>query len=412
MHISPQKQTSPKTVLILTDEMILGGAALFVLNLCEGLKNLEGGWNGVAGVFFNTSEIVTQMHDRDIPVIGPFENAVLHEDLIEAMHTECVKLKPDAVIANLGGTAFDFMRFVPPGVLRIGMIHSDHESVYNLVKYYSQWLDVVVAVSRHSVDQFNLQCAADHLFVTNLACGIPIAIKARSPRLDRKLKVLYFGRIIEQQKRVGLMARIIRQSLAMSADIEWTIIGDGPQLPEFKSCLGDLAQSVSFHGWLDYVEISKRLPEHDVFFLCSDHEGLPLAMLEAMSAGLVPVVSDLPSGISEVVNEENGIRVEMHDEQGFVNALLTLANSPDLVESMSHNARISVMQEYSIPAMTRRWDDLLDEKFKPVNPTWKLHEPVTLPDSIAKNWFHHPSLRPFRRSLKRLSKSIKRFQHS
>jgi glycosyltransferase involved in cell wall biosynthesis len=406
MNIRPSNKPTKK-VLILTDEMILGGAAMFVLNLCEGLKNLDGEWNGVAGVFFNTGEIVTQMRKRGIPVIGPFENAVLHEDLIEAMHAECVKLKPDAVIANLGGTAFDFMRFVPPGVLRVGMIHSDHESVYNLVKYYSPWLDVVAAVSRHSAEQFSRQCAEKHLQVTNLACGIPIASKTRRPRMDRKLKVLYFGRIIEQQKRVGLMARIIRQSLAASSNIEWTVIGDGPQLPELKANLGDLKQSITFHGWLDYVEISTRLPEHDVFFLCSDHEGLPLAMLEAMSAGLVPVVSDLPSGISEVVNEENGIRVEMDDEQGFVNALLTLANSPDLVESMSHNARIDVMQEYSISAMTLRWNDLLNRQSINGNPIWTLHEPVTLPDSIAKNWFHHPSLRPFRRALKRLSKSIK-----
>jgi len=51
--------------------------------------------------------------------------------------------------------------------------------------------------------------------------------------------------------------------------------------------------------------VSRFVPEfllnNDVFVLLSDTEGLPLSLIEAMGHGLVPIASDIPSGVAELI---------------------------------------------------------------------------------------------------------------
>jgi glycosyltransferase involved in cell wall biosynthesis len=389
-----------RQALFLTGEMGLGGGAMFVLNLCEGLRLLDGNWSGVAGVFSSLGSIGQQTLAAGHPVVGPFPEACIHEDAMAAMHQACASLRPDAVVANLGGDAYDFMRFVPEGVLRIGMIHSDYEHVYRLVESYSAWLDIVVAVSRHSADLFRHRNPGTQLAVTHITCGIPISTESRLPE-DGVLRVLYLGRLEEEQKRVSMMTRIIRESVTRDPRIRWTLVGDGPQGGEMRAALGNMP-GVTFTGALPYAEARAAIPSHDVYFLCSDYEGLPLSMLEAMSSGLVPVVSDLPSGISEVVNDENGVRVNIADEQGYIEALLALASCPERLKSLSQHACRDVAGDYSLTAMGARWSALLDAHAKARMAPWDVRTDFDLPPISKKSWIHRPVFRPLRRRLKGL----------
>ena len=388
--------------LFLTGEMNLGGGDMFVLNVCDGLREIDSDWEGTAGVFSTLGTVGQQTIDAGHEVVGPFPKAVIHEDFMEQMYKACSQLKPDAVVANLGGDAYDFLRFVPKDVLRIGIIHSDNENVYQIVNNYAPCLDTVVAVSKYSADTFKRRFPELNIHVVNLSCGIPLSESVRDLNAPHgHLKVLYLGRIDEEQKRMSLMARIIRKSVEQIPNIEWTLIGDGPHFNEIKATLSDL-KSVHLKGALPYSEARAALPDHDVFFLCSDYEGLPLSMLEGMSAGLVPVVSDLPSGISEVVHDGNGIRVHIDDEAGYVNALATLASDEKLLASMSVRARLDVQDHYSISAMAKRWSDLLEAHVKSAALTWPILKDFDLPPTAHKTILHHPILRPLRRVIKRL----------
>jgi glycosyltransferase involved in cell wall biosynthesis len=57
------------------------------------------------------------------------------------------------------------------------------------------------------------------------------------------------------------------------------------------------------------AEVLALCAENDVFVFPTRFEEFPVALLEAMSTGLVPVVSDLPSGVPEVVSEQTGFRI-------------------------------------------------------------------------------------------------------
>jgi glycosyltransferase involved in cell wall biosynthesis len=101
--------------------------------------------------------------------------------------------------------------------------------------------------------------------------------------------------------------------------------------------------------------VPQLLSQHDVFLLASDYEGLPLSMVEAMGAGLVPVVSELPSGIRELVDETTGRRVAPDNVTGYAEAIIWLHEHRDAMGRMSANARTRVVREFSTSAMADRW---------------------------------------------------------
>lgn len=394
-----------KRIIFLSGDMDLGGAAIFVMNVCGAINQLNTKWHARAGVFTHLGIVGQQMLDHGAEILGPFPKAIIHEDYIEAMHARCSEIKPDIIVANLGGVAFDFLRFVPGEVLRIAMIHSDDECVYQQIERYLPWIDLVVGVSAMNCERMRQRLKNTSVPCTQISCGVPMSQEvSRDLEPGKPLRILYLGRISNEQKRVNIMTEVIRKTIDMNLHVSWTIAGDGPQLHEMKSSLSSYHGKVKFKDHVPYHEVSELLSEHDVYFLCSDYEGLPLSMLEAMGAGCVPIVSDLPSGISEVVNESNGIRVPIHKPEDFVDAIVRLANDRSLLKIMSEQARLSVEDYYSNTAMAQRWVEVLDNYSKTMAADWNMRCVGNLPTHIEKKIINIPIFRPLRRFVKSILK--------
>ena len=77
-----------------------------------------------------------------------------------------------------------------------------------------------------------------------------------------------------------------------------------------------------------------------------DRDGLPTVILEAMACG-VPVVSTPISAIPELVVEgETGLLVAERDAQALAEALVRLADAPDLVVKLTRAARAAVEEHH------------------------------------------------------------------
>jgi glycosyltransferase involved in cell wall biosynthesis len=400
-NLADKKISTQKPVLFLSDDMELGGATIFVLNICEALREVGSQWQGFSGILTNYGAIGEQILSRSLPTLGPFSGRLLHEDYIERMHQECRTLQPTAVVANLGGGAFDFLRFVPDSTLRIAMIHSDDECVYQGIERYLPWIDLIVGVSLHNCEAIRKRIFNRNVLIKHVACGVPmINNNQREIRKEGLLRVLYIGRVVEEQKRASLLLKVIQQSLKLGLPVTWTIAGDGPDLKMMRKALIENQDRVRFLGSVEYAQVPALLTEYDIYFLCSDYEGLPLSMLEAMGAGCVPVVSDLQSGIPEVVNETSGIRVPMSEPDAYVAALARLSSDRSRLAEMSKNAMQSVTQEYSTSAMGKRWNKVLEEHEKPTKPDWSKPCKADAPPQIRKRLRFHPLLRQIRRLAK------------
>lgn len=128
-------------------------------------------------------------------------------------------------------------------------------------------------------------------------------------------------------------------------------VGEGPlkgSLERLAESLG-VREQVIFMGHHDApLDIVKEL---DVFVLPSLNEGIPLALLEAMSLKR-PVVATRVGGVPEVIrHESNGLLIESHDEQAIAIACGRLLHDPVLGRSLGETARIDVEKSFSSAVM-------------------------------------------------------------
>ena len=206
-----------------------------------------------------------------------------------------------------------------------------------------------------------------------LPYGVPMPAQTSgsTPASGAPLRILYLGRLEESQKRVRCFPEILQRLVASGIPFHWTIAGDGAEGPWLRSALKSASptQTVSFMGKVEYSDVPRVLAGHDVFLLASAFEGLPLSLLEAMACGLVPVVSDLPSGIREVVDETSGVLVKPDHIPGYADAIARLHQDRAGLDGLRLNVRTKVEREFSVAAMTDRWVRMLPAA-PPRPPVW------------------------------------------
>lgn len=141
-------------------------------------------------------------------------------------------------------------------------------------------------------------------------------------------------------------------------DLRAVLVGDGPLRPamEEQARALDLSDAVIFAGTRqDVPEILALL---DVFVLPSLWEGLPIALLEAMAAGL-PVVATAVGGVPEVViDETTGLLVPPRDPVALERAIGTLLRNPGLQRRMGAAGQARVRERFSVERMVRDTDAL------------------------------------------------------
>jgi glycosyltransferase involved in cell wall biosynthesis len=174
-----------------------------------------------------------------------------------------------------------------------------------------------------------------------------------SPRL------LSVGRIVHQK---GLDLGL--QALSQLRDLEWTwsIAGDGPQLEDLRSLAAELGiqDRVHFLGWLAREELTSCYQRANIFLFPSRHEGMPNAVLEAMSTGL-PVVATRIAGSEELVIEgKTGLLVQTENVDELRESLRRILVDPGQRKKMGLASRQNVERNYSWHNVAKRYKECLD----------------------------------------------------
>ena len=118
-----------------------------------------------------------------------------------------------------------------------------------------------------------------------------------------------------------------------------------------------LSNSVKLPGQSDHIVA--HLAKADLFILSSRSEGLPIALLEAMSAGL-PCIATNVEGVDEVIVEgEHGLVVPVEDPEALAQAILQLLRDPEARSRMGAAARLHVSKFYNIDRMCGQYLELM-----------------------------------------------------
>ncbi len=290
-------------------------------------------------------------------VIDPTED---HYQILDMITESIAKLNPAIVIPNyLDACYASSAHLHHKGVRCIAVAHTDDEYYRTLLTSYPIW-DAAVGVS--SEIKKWISCIAPKKLIKTIPYAVPVRDKPRKINQDGIFRCAYIGRMIETQKRISDLLAVIDHLEQMKIECEFHMIGDGPHLTEW---LGKLKlRSLGFvkviiHGRVKPSQVHKILPAIDASVLVSEYEGTSVTMLEAMSVGVVPVVTRVNSGASEWIEDGiNGFLTPIASPQTTAETLAKLAKNRIRLKSMSQAAWKTVKNRMNVSIMADEYEAL------------------------------------------------------
>ena len=167
----------------------------------------------------------------------------------------------------------------------------------------------------------------------------------------------YVGRLVPAKGLAHLIGAFADLRKGIS-DVKLLIVGRGALLESLQKIAVEegLQDDIIFAG--ERADIPAVLSSIDIFAMSSEQEGLPNALLEAMSAAKPSVVTTA-GGMKEVVQDGvTGFIVPVGDSAALARAMKKLVIDKELSKSMGKAAREYIEKNFSIQATVRVWENL------------------------------------------------------
>jgi glycosyltransferase involved in cell wall biosynthesis len=173
-----------------------------------------------------------------------------------------------------------------------------------------------------------------------------------------ELRLIYCGRLVREAKRIRELTEAFLRA-AETPGVTATICGTGEERPWVEARLQG-QNKVRYAGIFPPGEMHGIMAAHHVIVLLSDYEGLPMALVEGMACGLVPVCLDEPSGAREII--QNGVNGFIVRDRGadFARAVERWRD-PEVWRRLSMEARKTVASRYSHAVVFAEWQALIQK---------------------------------------------------
>ncbi|HVN31938.1 MAG TPA: glycosyltransferase family 4 protein [Thermoanaerobaculaceae bacterium] len=328
--------------------------------------------------------------DRQVTVVDHLPNENIYSALRRLRRA--IPMGPGVLVAHdwlelAMATAYDSGKTV------FSLVHGDWDYYYDLAVNHESVIHGYIAYSRQIYSRL-LELLPDRretIYFLPYGVNVPgdeRVVPGSQPRL------LFVGRMT-RNKGILDLPNIDRALCEMGIEAAWTLQGSGPDEAELRAVWGSHPR-VRWCGVQPMERVLALYREHDALVLPCRFEGLPVALLEAMAAGCVPVISDLASGVRDVVNDgHNGFRVPVGDARAFARAVATLMRSPERHVAMSREARRTVVERFDARERTRDYQALFS-RFRELYRPWAPPRPFPFGSRLDKRWLPNALVRPIR----------------
>ena len=303
---------------------------------------------------------------RKLPIqVSAIRCPPMTEDRIRWILERLAECPPDVFVANLVTPAWFAAKWLrPAGIPCVGVLHSDDAFYRGLADEFvfgdaSYRISDLVCVSREIETLISAQSPRSTQLY-RIPYGVPIPIR-KSEKAASELRLAFVGRLAEEQKSISALAKALCRVCREVPRTTAVIYGDGPDRATVVQILDTQGAGppVRLGGRVPSAQMQEKLLECDVLVLLSDYEGLPIAVLEAMACGCVPVCLRIRSGIPELVEHDvTGLVVEDRGDS-VVAAIRRLHGEPGLWERLSLACRARIEAEYSDTVCHLRWAQVL-----------------------------------------------------
>lgn len=222
-----------------------------------------------------------------------------------------------------------------------------HTSGLNILKhmYFNSFLrfgamftDKIIAHSLHDKKLFLKISNKKKIYLLNY--GIDWK-KLSKIKIHGKNRLVYIGRFAPN-KRLDRIIRILYYLKKEMPNIKVFFVGS--DWGEKEKLIGlakklDVLRNIKFIGPVQQKDVHKYLSRANVFLLSSDYEGFGISVIEAMAAGLVAVVNNIPTMREIIRNEKDGFVTDFDEQERTAELVLNILKSKKLRKEIGHNAR-------------------------------------------------------------------------
>lgn len=182
----------------------------------------------------------------------------------------------------------------------------------------------------------------------------------RQIRVPTRLQLLSTGSLI-WRKGLEDGLRAVAQAVALGLDLEYTIVGDGPDRERLLFAIRDLGleDRARLVGRLTPAEVREQLRRADIFLLPSLSEGISNAALEAMAMGLAVIATAVDGMPEAIVDQQEGLLVPARAPEELAAAIARLATDEKLRTRLGRAARARVERDFRLEDQIDAFDALI-----------------------------------------------------
>jgi glycosyltransferase involved in cell wall biosynthesis len=352
------RRGEPLRIVLACPNFHIGGWSTHTLTLAEELKRV--GHHVIALVldpFGELHETFQEIFDEVVVLRRGLER---RDTFLRRILGVLVALRPNAVLSSGVPAIQAIYPYLDRSIVRISTIHNVPEFEVREGCANGSSTDYVVSVARNIDDRARIisTCPTELIPV-----AVPIGPERDGQLTSNPLCLAYVGRLSKKVKNLGVLIDISDKLWTLGIDFLLTFIGVGEAQAELMSQLESrpFRSRIKFLGLLTPPQVRQRLLDMDVLLLSSTFEGTPHAVLEAMQAGVVPVMSRIPGATDDIIEHGvSGFLCDTNDSSQYVAALTKLHNDRQLLRRMSLAARAAAISRYSASSMAQRYLELIE----------------------------------------------------
>ena len=165
---------------------------------------------------------------------------------------------------------------------------------------------------------------------------------------------------LREEKAHEVLLRAFARILGDGRAATLCIVGDGPRRDELQALAQTLGidQRVVWAG--NRVDARRLASAFDTAVICSSWEGLPLAALEVLAAG-VPLVASRVGALPHVVEDGAGVLFEPGDDEDLARRLAALIDDPELARDIGQRGLRRIEDRYRFERMVDEFAQVYDE---------------------------------------------------
>lgn len=324
------------------------------------------------------------------PLKDTSRNDVCLGERIKSLHEELLG-SYDVVMFHHSHEAQLVLPALEPRVIRFGVQHNAVPTSARKSLINSRYFDAMAGVSGIVADTLRKNSEGS-LRVVAIPNGLDmprdLPLRDRDPN-----QILFVGRLDEIDKNVLILPRIAEELLSSNLNcFRIKIVGDGPA----KAALIDEINSrgvqdcVSLVGPLEHRDAMIEMASSEFVLLPSRREGLPFTLIEAMSCGAIPIVSEIPIHRWMLGADAEILTAKVGFHPDFAQRILDLYGNRSLRDALRERLVQRHRENFSEASCVKRYLLLIDELRRigkdhgqvPISDI-----PLSIGDRLKRTWF-------------------------